>query len=130
MVQQFFVTHPLALLALVTVIVAAIAVGARYMKSDTIVVPRTSAKGGEGNAMGEKIAHNECPSCGYDYFYTGERMGVLYCASDNCRAGFLVTNYGPGKIWAEPTGDSGPDYLYRDSPPKRSHPGGKRRVAK
>lgn len=65
--------------------------------------------------LGRAIYENRCPDCGaVENFYQGPQHKLrveLYCANPKCRHGFLVSNYGDGKVWAVRS-YNGPNHLY------------------
>jgi hypothetical protein len=79
----------------------------------SIQIPRSHAPG-TGNALGAMIAQNRCPLCKDKRgFYRGKQPGTLYCGNSDCRMGFTIVNYGPGRVAAHLT-EHGPDQLYAD----------------
>jgi hypothetical protein len=79
----------------------------------SIQIPRTYAYG-RGNELGAIIAQNRCPLCkDRRGFYRGKQPGTLYCGNRDCRMGFTIINYGPGRVAAQ-LSEHGPDQLYAD----------------
>jgi hypothetical protein len=109
----FFETYALIVIALAIVVVVAAQMVKREKKRGHII-PRAPGPPGEGNQMGEMIAGNTCPECfEHDFFYgpAGSISHRIYCGNPQCRAAFSVTNYGPGRVWANRAGHA-PGHLY------------------
>jgi len=114
---QFF-TVMAVFVAGLAILIAAV----KVLKLDRITAPRAPranmpdlyGKQWQWTA-GTAILNQTCPACRQETrFYSGPARHpwvIVYCGREDCRAGFQVTNYGDGAVWADRAED-GPDRLY------------------
>lgn len=95
---------PLLIVALILLLVILIV---PRLREPMIHIPRSPGDG-DGNAAGYLLHRGICPACGDDGgFYSGG-PNVIYCGNRECRVGFEITNYGNGKVKAEPVEGADP----------------------